>query len=165
MRCLNKGNTGIDNAKLYTQPADVALAFERLGKISDKFSIAASFGNVHGVYKPGNVSLQPSILKNSQAFVKEKFALQSDKPVNFVFHGGSGSSTAAADNNVWGTDNGDLRQVARFRDPTGLAYDEGTNSFYILDTVGRKIRTISLEADESEQSDDASNENVEQTTK
>lgn len=84
-------NTGIDNAKLYTQPADVALAFERLGKISDKFSIAASFGNVHGVYKPGNVSLQPSILKNSQAFVKEKFALQSDKPVNFVFHGGSGS--------------------------------------------------------------------------
>lgn len=80
-------------------------------------------------------------------------------------YAGRGSSTAAADNNVWGTDNGDLRQVARFRDPTGLAYDEGTNSFYILDTVGRKIRTISLEADESEQSDDASNENVEQTTK
>lgn len=80
-------------------------------------------------------------------------------------YAGRGSSTAAADNNVWGTDNGDLRQVARFRDPTGLAYDEGTNLFYILDTVGRKIRTISLEADESEQSDDASNENVEQTTK
>lgn len=84
-------NTGIDNARLYTQPADVALAYERLNKISDKFSIAASFGNVHGVYKPGNVSLQPSILKNSQAFVKEKFALKEDKPVNFVFHGGSGS--------------------------------------------------------------------------
>lgn len=84
-------NTGIDNARLYTQPEDVALAFERLGKISDKFSIAASFGNVHGVYKPGNVSLQPSILKNSQKFVREKFALNDEKPVNFVFHGGSGS--------------------------------------------------------------------------
>ena len=87
-------NTGIDNARLYTQPADVALAYERLGKISDKFSIAASFGNVHGVYKPGNVSLQPSILKNSQEFVKEKFGLKDDKPVNFVFHGGSGSELA-----------------------------------------------------------------------
>lgn len=84
-------NTGIDNARLYTQPEDVALAYERLNKISDKFSIAASFGNVHGVYKPGNVSLQPSILKNSQSYVKEKFALKDDKPVNFVFHGGSGS--------------------------------------------------------------------------
>lgn len=84
-------NTGIDNAKLYTQPEDVALAYERLGKISDKFSIAASFGNVHGVYKPGNVSLQPEILKNSQKFVKEKFGLSNDKPINFVFHGGSGS--------------------------------------------------------------------------
>lgn len=84
-------NTGIDNAKLYTQPEDVALAYERLSKISDKFSVAASFGNVHGVYKPGNVSLQPEILKNSQAFVREKFGLANDKPINFVFHGGSGS--------------------------------------------------------------------------
>ncbi len=84
-------NTGIDNAKLYTQPEDVAFAYEKLRKISNKFSIAASFGNVHGVYKPGNVSLQPEILKNSQKFVKEKFDLSSDKPVNFVFHGGSGS--------------------------------------------------------------------------
>lgn len=84
-------NTGIDNAKLYTQPEDVALAYERLLKISPNFSIAASFGNVHGVYKPGNVSLQPQILKNSQSFVKEKFKLNEDKPINFVFHGGSGS--------------------------------------------------------------------------
>lgn len=84
-------NTGIDNSKLYTQPEDVALAYERLRKISDKFSIAASFGNVHGVYKPGNVSLQPEILKNSQKFVKNKFNLNNDKPINFVFHGGSGS--------------------------------------------------------------------------
>lgn len=84
-------NTNIDNAKLYTQPEDVALAYERLMKISDRFSIAASFGNVHGVYKPGNVSLQPEILKNSQKFVKEKFNLTKDKPIHFVFHGGSGS--------------------------------------------------------------------------
>lgn len=84
-------NTSVDNALLYTQPEDVAQAYERLSKISDRFSIAASFGNVHGVYKPGNVVLRPEILKNSQKFVREKFNLQSDKPVNFVFHGGSGS--------------------------------------------------------------------------
>lgn len=84
-------NTDIDNSKLYTQPQDVALAFERLSKISDKFSIAASFGNVHGVYKPGNVKLSPEILKNSQKYIKDKFKLTKDKPINFVFHGGSGS--------------------------------------------------------------------------
>lgn len=84
-------NTNVDNALLYTQPKDVAQAFEKLGKISDKFTIAASFGNVHGVYKPGNVVLRPEILKNSQKFVKEKFNTKCDKPVNFVFHGGSGS--------------------------------------------------------------------------
>lgn len=84
-------NTNVDNALLYTQPKDVAQAFQRLGKISDKFTIAASFGNVHGVYKPGNVVLRPEILKNSQKFVKEKFNTKCDKPVNFVFHGGSGS--------------------------------------------------------------------------
>lgn len=64
-------NTNVDNALLYTQPKDVAQAFERLGKISDKFTIAASFGNVHSVYKPGNVVLRPEILKNSQKFVLE----------------------------------------------------------------------------------------------
>lgn len=84
-------NTSVDNALLYTQPSDVANAYERLNKISDKFSIAASFGNVHGVYKPGNVVLRPEILQNSQKFVKEKFNLKDEKPVNFVFHGGSGS--------------------------------------------------------------------------
>lgn len=84
-------NTGVDNALLYTQPEDVAQAYERLSKISDRFSIAASFGNVHGVYKPGNVVLRPEILKNSQAYVADKFQTLTDKPVNFVFHGGSGS--------------------------------------------------------------------------
>jgi fructose-bisphosphate aldolase class II len=83
-------NTHIDNAMLYTQPQEVAYAYEELLKISDKFTIAASFGNVHGVYKPGNVVLTPTILNNSQKYIEEKFNT-SQKPVNFVFHGGSGS--------------------------------------------------------------------------
>jgi len=83
-------NTDIDNALLYTQPEEVAYAYEELSKISDKFTIAASFGNVHGVYKPGNVSLTPKILDNSQKHIEEKYSTGS-KPVYFVFHGGSGS--------------------------------------------------------------------------
>lgn len=84
-------NTDIDSSRLYTQPSEVSYAFERLKKISDNFTVAAAFGNVHGVYKPGNVSLKPIILKNSQEFVQEKFGTGSN-PINFVFHGGSGSS-------------------------------------------------------------------------
>ncbi len=84
-------NSAIDNASLYTQPEDVALAYERLIAISDKFTIAASFGNVHGVYKPGNVHLTPKILDNSQKFVQDKFGTP-DRPLNLVFHGGSGSA-------------------------------------------------------------------------
>lgn len=83
-------NTNIDNALLYTQPEEVAYAYEELSKVSPDFTIAASFGNVHGVYKPGNVVLTPKILDNSQKYIQEKFATE-DKPVNFVFHGGSGS--------------------------------------------------------------------------
>lgn len=86
-------NSNVDNAKLYTQPEEVAYAYERLSKISDQFTIAASFGNVHGVYKPGNVHLNPVILNNSQNYIQQKFNTAS-KPVNFVFHGGSGSSRA-----------------------------------------------------------------------
>jgi fructose-bisphosphate aldolase class II len=84
-------NTNVDNALLYTQPEDVAFAYEELGKVSPNFTIAASFGNVHGVYKPGNVVLRPEILRNSQQYIAEKFGTE-EKPVNFVFHGGSGSS-------------------------------------------------------------------------
>ncbi len=83
-------NTDVDNSLLYTQPEEVAYAYEELMKVSDKFTIAASFGNVHGVYKPGNVSLTPKILDNSQKYIQEKFNTGS-KPVDFVFHGGSGS--------------------------------------------------------------------------
>jgi fructose-bisphosphate aldolase class II len=83
-------NTGIDSSALYTQPEDVALAYKHLKAISDQFTIAASFGNVHGVYKPGNVKLTPEILKNSQTYVSKKFGL-SNNSLDFVFHGGSGS--------------------------------------------------------------------------
>lgn len=83
-------NTDVDNSLLYTQPEEVAYAYEELMKVSDKFTIAASFGNVHGVYKPGNVSLTPKILDNSQKYIQEKFNT-GNKPVDFVFHGGSGS--------------------------------------------------------------------------
>ena len=84
-------NSGVDNSLLYTQPEDVAYTYEKLKAISDNFTIAAAFGNVHGVYKPGNVKLTPKILDNSQKYVQEKFGT-ADKPINFVFHGGSGST-------------------------------------------------------------------------
>ena len=83
-------NSGIDSSKLYTQPEDVAYAYSHLREIGTNFSVAASFGNVHGVYKPGNVKLSPIILHNSQEFVQKKYGT-AVKPVNFVFHGGSGS--------------------------------------------------------------------------
>ncbi len=84
-------NSHLDNALLYTQPEEVAFAYEELSSISPRFTIAASFGNVHGVYKPGNVVLTPKILDNSQKYIQEKFNT-AEKPVNFVFHGGSGST-------------------------------------------------------------------------
>ncbi|SFC04120.1 fructose-bisphosphate aldolase, class II [Flexibacter flexilis DSM 6793] len=84
-------NSHLDSSHLYTQPEEVAQAYETLRAVSERFTIAAAFGNVHGVYKPGNVKLEPVILKNSQDYIKKKFNT-GDLPVNFVFHGGSGSS-------------------------------------------------------------------------
>ena len=84
-------NSDVDDSKLYTQPEEVAYAYEELSKVSDKFTIAAAFGNVHGVYKPGNVKLTPKILKNSQEFVSEKYGVEHNH-IDFVFHGGSGST-------------------------------------------------------------------------
>lgn len=84
-------HSDIDNSKLYTQPEEVSLAYEQLSSIGNQFTIAAAFGNVHGVYKPGNVQLQPKILLYSQQYIQKKFRTK-DNPVNFVFHGGSGSS-------------------------------------------------------------------------
>jgi len=85
-------NTSVDNASLYTQPEEIYKVYKELSSISHRFTIAASFGNVHGVYKPGNVILQPNILANGQKYIREKIGCPEDKPVFFVFHGGSGSS-------------------------------------------------------------------------
>ena len=84
-------NSDVDASKLYTQPEEVAYAFEELSKVSHQFTVAAAFGNVHGVYKPGNVKLTPKILKNSQEYISKKYDLPKNS-VDFVFHGGSGST-------------------------------------------------------------------------
>ena len=84
-------NSDLDISKLYTQPEEVAFAYEELMKVSDQFTVAAAFGNVHGVYKPGNVKLTPKILKNSQEYISEKYNVPANT-VDFVFHGGSGST-------------------------------------------------------------------------
>jgi fructose-bisphosphate aldolase class II len=83
----------VDSSRLYTQPEEVAYAYKALGEVSNRFTVAAAFGNVHGVYSPGNVELRPVILKNSQQFIQQQFTTD-EKPVDFVFHGGSGSSAA-----------------------------------------------------------------------
>ena len=84
-------NSDVDVSKLYTQPEEIAYAYEELMKVSNQFTIAAAFGNVHGVYKPGNVVLTPKILKNSQEYIQKKYNTEAN-PINFVFHGGSGST-------------------------------------------------------------------------
>lgn len=86
-------NSDIDSSKLYTQPEEVARAYEVLSEVSHRFTVAAAFGNVHGVYKPGNVKLEPVILHNSQKYIQEKYGTETN-PVSFVFHGGSGSEPA-----------------------------------------------------------------------
>ncbi|MDP7286472.1 MAG: class II fructose-bisphosphate aldolase [Phycisphaerae bacterium] len=92
-------NSDMDESKLYTQPEDVAYAYEKMSPISPDFTVAASFGNVHGVYKPGNVKLTPTILRDSQAYVSKKFEVDA-QPLNFVFHGGSGSSPAEIEESI-----------------------------------------------------------------
>jgi fructose-bisphosphate aldolase, class II len=86
-------NSDADESDLYTKPDEVAYVYSELSQVSDRFTIAAAFGNVHGVYKPGNVKLKPSILRDSQEYVAAKFGT-GDRPLDFVFHGGSGSSPA-----------------------------------------------------------------------
>lgn len=92
-------NSDVDASKLYTQPEEVAYAFEELSKVSSQFTVAAAFGNVHGVYKPGNVKLTPKILKNSQEYISEKYQLPKNT-VDFVFHGGSGSTQAEIEESI-----------------------------------------------------------------
>lgn len=84
-------NSDVDSSKLYTQPEEVAYSYEELLKVSPQFTIAAAFGNVHGVYKPGNVKLTPKILRNSQEYVSKHYNV-SENTIDFVFHGGSGST-------------------------------------------------------------------------
>lgn len=84
-------NSGVENEKLYTQPQEVAYAYKELKKVGNLFTIAAAFGNVHGVYSPGNVELRPEILNNSQQYIQQELGTSDSKPVFFVFHGGSGS--------------------------------------------------------------------------
>ena len=92
-------NSDVDASKLYTQPEEVAYAFEELSKVSSQFTVAAAFGNVHGVYKPGNVKLTPKILKNSQEYISKKYNLPKNT-VDFVFHGGSGSSKTEIEESI-----------------------------------------------------------------
>jgi fructose-bisphosphate aldolase class II len=87
-------NEGVDNAALYTQPQDIWEIYQAFSQVTDLFTIAAAFGNVHGVYKPGNVHLQPELLGNHQQYVQKMLGTSDTKPVWFVFHGGSGSSAA-----------------------------------------------------------------------
>merc|ERR1711998_817727 len=86
-------NSDVDSSLMYTQPEEVYEVYKALSAVEGgRFTIAAAFGNVHGVYAPGNVKLTPQILHNCQAYIKEQKGTESDKPAFFVFHGGSGSS-------------------------------------------------------------------------
>jgi fructose-bisphosphate aldolase class II len=135
-------NTDVDSSKLYTQPSEVAFAYEELMKVSDKFTIAAAFGNVHGVYKPGNVKLTPVILKNSQEYVQNKFNTIAN-PIDFVFHGGSGSSVE------------DIREaigygVIKMNLDTDLqfAYTEGVRDYVVKNVEYLKTQIGNPEGDE-----------------
>ena len=130
-------NTGIDSSKLYTQPEEVAYAYEELKKVSDKFTIAAAFGNVHGVYKPGNVELTPKILKNSQEYVKEKFGLDRANPINFVFHGGSGSSREEIREAIdYGAVKMNIDTDTQWAFWDGIRAYEETNKAYLQEQIG-----------------------------
>ncbi|KAF9168250.1 Fructose-bisphosphate aldolase 1 [Actinomortierella ambigua] len=118
-------NTGVDNSALYTQPEDILEIYDAFHKITDLFSIAAGFGNVHGVYAPGNVKLHPELLGKHQAYVKEQRGLKADKPVWFVFHGGSGSTEEEIKTAV---DNGVVKM--NVDTDTQWAYWDGIRQFY-----------------------------------
>jgi fructose-bisphosphate aldolase, class II len=129
-------HSGIDNAALYTQPEHVAFAYEQLKKISNRFTIAASFGNVHGVYKPGNVKLQPKILRNSQEYIQERYHTP-PKPVNFVFHGGSGSSREEIREAInYGVVKMNIDTDAQWAFWDGVRKYEAANRLYLQSQIG-----------------------------
>jgi len=129
-------NTDIDNSKLYTQPEEVAYAYEELLKISNQFTIAAAFGNVHGVYKPGNVKLTPKILRNSQEYIQKNY--NTDKnPVDFVFHGGSGSTAAEIKEAIsYGVIKMNIDTDLQFGFMVGIRDYMGKNKSYLKTQVG-----------------------------
>ncbi|MDA8596018.1 class II fructose-bisphosphate aldolase [Flavobacteriaceae bacterium] len=129
-------NSDVDVSKLYTQPEEVAYAYEELLKISPRFTIAASFGNVHGVYKPGNVKLTPKILDNSQKYIEEKYATEAN-PVDFVFHGGSGSTEAEIKEAIgYGVIKMNIDTDLQYAFMTGIRDYMSTNSDYLQSQIG-----------------------------
>ncbi|MGB0777131.1 MAG: class II fructose-bisphosphate aldolase [Flavobacteriaceae bacterium] len=129
-------NSDVDVSKLYTQPEEVAYAYEELLKISPRFTIAASFGNVHGVYKPGNVKLTPKILDNSQKYIEEKYATEAN-PVDFVFHGGSGSTEAEIKEAIgYGVIKMNIDTDLQYAFMTGIRDYMSSNSDYLQSQIG-----------------------------
>ena len=129
-------NTDVDDSKLYTQPEEVAYAYEELIKVSDKFTIAAAFGNVHGVYKPGNVKLTPKILKNSQQYISKKFNLKHNY-IDFVFHGGSGSTVVEIREGIsYGVIKMNIDTDMQYAYMTGARDYFGKNSEYLKAQIG-----------------------------
>ena len=123
-------------SKLYTQPEEVAYAYEELSKVSDQFTIAAAFGNVHGVYKPGNVKLTPKILKNSQEFITEKYGVAKNH-IDFVFHGGSGSSVEEIREAIgYGVIKMNIDTDLQYAFMTGVRNDFKSNEDYIAAQIG-----------------------------
>ena len=129
-------NTDVDDSKLYTQPEEVAYAYEQLIEVSDKFTIAAAFGNVHGVYKPGNVKLTPKILKNSQDYISKKYNLGHNH-IDFVFHGGSGSSVEEIREAIgYGVIKMNIDTDLQYAFMTGVRDDFKKNQDYLAAQIG-----------------------------
>ena len=129
-------NSDIDSSKLYTQPEEVAYAYSELKSVSDKFMIAAAFGNVHGVYKPGNVKLTPKILKNSQEFISKKYNLKHNY-IDFVFHGGSGSTVEEIREGIsYGVIKMNIDTDMQYAYMTGARDYFGKNSEYLKAQIG-----------------------------
>jgi len=129
-------NSDVDVSKLYTQPEEVAYAYEELLKISPRFTIAASFGNVHGVYKPGNVKLTPKILDNSQKYIEEKYGTEAN-PVDFVFHGGSGSTEAEIKEAIgYGVIKMNIDTDLQYAFMTGIRDYMSSNADYLQSQIG-----------------------------
>lgn len=129
-------NSDVDVSKLYTQPEEVAYAYEELSKVSDQFTIAAAFGNVHGVYKPGNVKLTPKILKNSQEYITEKYGV-SENHIDFVFHGGSGSTVEEIREGIsYGVIKMNIDTDMQYAFMSGVRDDFKANSAYLEAQIG-----------------------------